>query len=337
MGRERIRRRPPRPRERPRNRGSCPRRCRRPSNATPRRSSALKEEHAREMERQRKLAELQQQQIAVLERTTRLLAEQLKKQGTATAKVEDVQTKTEALDARSKQAARRDVDLAGATDDLREGLDSIRRGGSRLLPYTARELFLPTQTNETPLAFYGTLLGGYNRQNGQSGLWESPEFSPFLLLQLNRRFLFEVELRHLDERDQPGPGAARLVSHQQPDPQRGAVPDPDRVLQRAACPRVDQQAARHPHHVPPGRAPHVHRRRPVPGLPLSRRPADQDGILLLRRQRLPAPPEADDADDGRGPPRAHRRPRRGERQGLRHAARDVAAPAWREFRVLGLH
>src|SRR5205085_1429542 len=59
-------------------------------------------------------------------------------------------------------------------------------------PSTVRQLFLPAQTTETPLSFYGMLLGGYNRQNGQSGLFQSPSFGPWILLQLNRRFLLEV-------------------------------------------------------------------------------------------------------------------------------------------------
>ena len=117
---------------------------------------ALREEHAREMERQRKLAELQQQQIEVLERTTRLVSEQLKRQAPASGAVEDLNSKTAVLDARSKQADQRDLELAGAADQLREQVDAIQRNGTKL-PYTARELFLPTQTNETPLSIYGYL------------------------------------------------------------------------------------------------------------------------------------------------------------------------------------
>jgi hypothetical protein len=154
---------------------------------------ALREEHAREMERQRKLAELQQQQIEVLERTTRLMVEQLKKQVPASGAVENLNSKTAVLDARSKQADQRDVELAGATDQLREQVDSIRRNGTKL-PYTARELFLPTQTNETPLSIYGQILGGYSKFNGQTGIFQSPSYGPWFLLQLNNKFLLEVNL-----------------------------------------------------------------------------------------------------------------------------------------------
>jgi hypothetical protein len=152
---------------------------------------ALKEEHARELEQQRKRAELQQRQIEVLERTTRLLADELKKQTSSAAAVGGLQTKTAVLEARSKQAARRDSELAGATDELRERVDTIQRNGAPL-PYTVRELFLPTQTNETPLAIYGQLLGGYSKQSGRTGFFQSPSLGPWFLLQLNNRFLLEA-------------------------------------------------------------------------------------------------------------------------------------------------
>jgi hypothetical protein len=154
---------------------------------------ALREEHTREMERQRKLAELQQQQIEVLERTTRVMVEQLKQQAPASGAVEDLNSKATVLDARSKQAAQRDVELAGATDELREQLDTIKRNGAPL-PYTARELFLPSQTNETPLSIYGYMVGGYSKFNGQTGIWQSPSYNPWFLLQLNNKFLLDVNL-----------------------------------------------------------------------------------------------------------------------------------------------
>ena len=152
---------------------------------------ALKEEHARALERQREQSELQQQQIEILEETARLLAEQVRRQAPAATAVEDLQTQAATLEARSRKAAQRDVELAAVTDDLRDRIDGIRRFGSPL-PYTAKELFLPTQTNETPLAIYGQILGGYRRQNGQAGLFQSPSFGPWILLQLNNRFLLEV-------------------------------------------------------------------------------------------------------------------------------------------------
>jgi hypothetical protein len=159
---------------------------------TARELKALKEEHARELDRQRKQAELQQKQIEVLEKTTQLLAEQVKKQAPAPASVEAIETKTDVLEARARNAAQRDRELADATDALSEKLDA--QGRRSLFPYTARELFLPTQTNETPLAIYGQLLGGYSRQNAMSGMFQSPSFSPWFLLQLNQRFLLEVNV-----------------------------------------------------------------------------------------------------------------------------------------------
>jgi hypothetical protein len=158
---------------------------------TSRELKAIKDDNARELERQRKQAELQQRQIEVLERTMRLLVDQIKKQAPAGPAVESLESKTSALEARSQQAANRDRELADANNELRERFDAQARRGPAL-PYTARELFLPTQTNETPLSIYGQILGGYSKINGQSGLFQSPSFSPFILLQLNQKFLMEV-------------------------------------------------------------------------------------------------------------------------------------------------
>jgi hypothetical protein len=151
----------------------------------------LREEQARERERQRKQAELQQRQIEVLEQTARLLAEELKKKNAEATATGNLEAKTAVLDARSQKAAQRDQELANATDELRERVDNIQRNGAPI-PYTARELFLPTQTNETPFSIYGQLLGGYSKQNGQTGVWQSPEIGPWFLLQLNNRFLFSA-------------------------------------------------------------------------------------------------------------------------------------------------
>ncbi len=160
---------------------------------TARELKALKEEHARELERQQKQAELQQKQIEVLERTTRLLAEKIKAQDTAPTSLEPLESKAAVLEARSKRAALRDQELLELTNELRESLDAQARRGQ--LPYTARELFLPTESNETPLSIYGQIMGGYSKQNGQSGLFRSPVFDPWFLIQLNKKFLLEVNMQ----------------------------------------------------------------------------------------------------------------------------------------------
>ena len=102
---------------------------------TARELKALKEEHARELERQQKQAELQQKQIEVLERTTRLLADKIKQQDTARPRLEPLESKAAVLEARSQQAAPRDQELLELTNELRESLDAQAGGGQ--LPYTA--------------------------------------------------------------------------------------------------------------------------------------------------------------------------------------------------------
>jgi hypothetical protein len=145
----------------------------------------VRAQDAREGERLQKQVELLQKQIEVLQKMIDLLAEQARKS----------QAETATLDARSRQAARRDQELAGAVDDLREETDYERRWGPRL-PATLKELFLPSQTNESPLSIYGFFALNYRKFEATHGVgeFEFQEFSPYFLLQLNERLLMEVEL-----------------------------------------------------------------------------------------------------------------------------------------------
>ena len=157
---------------------------------------ALKEQYTRDLEQQKKRAELQQKQIEILQRTANLLAEQLKKQATAPTSsqaVEKLESKTDQLESRAQQAARRDQELAAATDDLRERLDTEIRNGPRL-PAPLKELFDVHYNNETPLSIYAQMLFEYDKQNGQNGNWTTMQFSPYFLLQLNKRFLCEASM-----------------------------------------------------------------------------------------------------------------------------------------------
>jgi hypothetical protein len=143
-------------------------------------------------EEQKKRIELLQKQVETLEKMVKLLAEQIKKQPAGPA-VEKLQSQTATLEGRSIQAAQRDRELANSIDDLREHTDAAERWGPQL-PATLKELFLPSQTNESPLSIYGQLIGGFHQFNGSPGQFNSPDFAPFFLLTLNDQFLLEVEL-----------------------------------------------------------------------------------------------------------------------------------------------
>jgi hypothetical protein len=135
---------------------------------------------------QKKQIELLQKQVETLEKMIKLLAEQLKK---APPDAEKVAT----LEARSVQAARRDQELAAAVDDLREHADAEERYGP-WLPAPLKELFLPSQTNESPISIYGQFLENYSQFNAQAGRFSTPDFAPYFLLQLNEKFLLEANL-----------------------------------------------------------------------------------------------------------------------------------------------
>jgi hypothetical protein len=137
---------------------------------------------AKEVERLQKQVELLQKQIDVLQKMIENLAKQL-------------QNVPDNVDARLRQAARRDQDLANAVDDLRERQDADRRWGP-LLPATLKELFLPSEPNETPLSIYGGLWGQYRKFEASpgAGLFEFEEFDLWVLLRLNDWILVETEL-----------------------------------------------------------------------------------------------------------------------------------------------
>jgi hypothetical protein len=152
---------------------------------------------------QKKQIELLQKQIETLEKLVKLLADQLKKQTPA---LEKVEARAATLEARSVQAARRDQELAGAVDDLREHQDAQERYGPSL-PAQLKELFLLSGNNESPLSIYGTLAFGYSKIFGDTasaanGLGRAPtpgafyfgEFTPDFLLKLNDWIFLQAEI-----------------------------------------------------------------------------------------------------------------------------------------------
>jgi hypothetical protein len=154
----------------------------------------------------KKKIELLQKQVETLEKMTKLLADQLKKQPPAGATVEKLETQAAGLEARSVQAANRDVQLANAIDDLREHQDALERSGPQL-PAALKELFLPSGNNESPLSIYGTLAVGYSKIFGDNasaangagrpstpGAFYFGEFTPDFFLRLNDWIFLEAEV-----------------------------------------------------------------------------------------------------------------------------------------------
>jgi hypothetical protein len=143
-------------------------------------------------DRQQKITDLQQKQIELLERQAQLVADELAQQGPA---IENLQSQTASLESRATQAARRDLELANVDDSLIEQLDAERRNGPQL-PATLKGLFAPFQTNASPLSIINTFAVRYDlftHQRG-AGVFEFQEFTPFVLLQLNKRILLSAQL-----------------------------------------------------------------------------------------------------------------------------------------------
>jgi hypothetical protein len=150
----------------------------------------------------KKQIDLLHKQIENQEKRIQLLMENLKKQAALGAPVERLET----LEARSKQAAQRDVELAHAVDQLVEQRDIDQRYGPNL-PAGLKELFLPSGNNETVLSIYGALAFGYSSFQGNpataangagrpvvpAGFYFG-EFTPDFLVKVNDWILLEAEI-----------------------------------------------------------------------------------------------------------------------------------------------
>jgi hypothetical protein len=168
------------------------------------RNAAL--EAAQKDDKLQKQVDLLQKQIEVQQKMIQLLLEHVQKQPITGSPVEKIQTKVVQLDARSIQAAQRDLELAQAVDTIVEHQDAVDRFGPSL-PAGLKELFLPSGNNETNLSIYGALAFGYSKILGDSttaanglGRPSTPggfyfgEFTPDFLLKLNDWIFLEAEI-----------------------------------------------------------------------------------------------------------------------------------------------
>ena len=149
-------------------------------------------QNAQGQDRQKQLTDLQQKEIGLLEQQSKLIAEELDQQAPA---IEKLQGQTATLGSRAQQAARRDMELANQDDALIDLLDSEIRNGPQL-PAMLKGMFAPVQTNASPLTIINTFAVRYDLFTHQRGAgeFEFQEFTPFFLLQLNKRMLLSAQL-----------------------------------------------------------------------------------------------------------------------------------------------
>ena len=146
-----------------------------------------------EIDRLKEQVELQQKQIDVLLRMTKLLADQAKKPPATGTELDKLQEQAATQEARSQQAARRDQELARRRDDLLEHLDATTRTDP-VLPSTLRELFSPTRNNESPLAIYGMLDQSFNAFSKQNTSFVPPTLQLHPYVYLNERWLMSANI-----------------------------------------------------------------------------------------------------------------------------------------------
>jgi hypothetical protein len=160
--------------------------------ATPGAQNAPGVQNPQDAEKQRKLAEIQQKKISVLEEQLGLVADEVEKNGPA---IEKLQSQGATLESRSKQAAERDQQSADALGLERDGLDNVQRNPP-WLPSSLKELFLPSGTNVSPLSIWNTVSTRYDLFPSQrgAGQFQFEEYTPFFLAQLNKRMLMSGEM-----------------------------------------------------------------------------------------------------------------------------------------------
>jgi hypothetical protein len=143
-------------------------------------------------DKQQKLSEIQQKQLELLEKQLGLVGDEVEQQGPV---IEKLQSQTATLESRSKQAAQRDQLFGDAIDGLREGLDNQQRNGP-WLPAPLKELFLPSGTNVSPITIFNTISTRYDLFPSQrgAGQFSFEEYTPFFLVQLNKRMLVSAEV-----------------------------------------------------------------------------------------------------------------------------------------------
>ncbi len=142
-------------------------------------------------DRQQKLTEVQEQQLKLLEEQLGLVGSELETQIPA---IQQLQSQTALLNSRSTQAAERDQQIANSQNILTDSVDNMRRNGT-WLPSQLKEWFSPSGNNVTPLSIWNTVSTRYEMFQGQrgAGLFQFQEYTPFFLVQLNKRILLSAE------------------------------------------------------------------------------------------------------------------------------------------------
>jgi hypothetical protein len=138
--------------------------------------------------------ELQQKQIDVLLRMTQLISDQAKTQPATNAAVEKLEEQAAGQEARIISGAQRDKELALAHDDLLEMVNAPPPAPASALPSTLRELFLPTRTNESPVAFYGMLAQDFYAYSKQNTSFVPPTLQIHPYVYLNERWMMSANV-----------------------------------------------------------------------------------------------------------------------------------------------
>ena len=139
--------------------------------------------------------DIQQQQLDTLQELMQATSERLvaneNENSSSNAGTAITPAQFAAIAAHQQQSLQRDAQVAREFDTIRERIDAIQRNGVPL-PAPARENFMPTRYNESPIAHYGQLAVNYDDFEDTDSKFSTPVYFGRFLALLNEKLLLDV-------------------------------------------------------------------------------------------------------------------------------------------------
>ena len=135
--------------------------------------------------------DIQQQQLLNLREMLETSSQEIQRQSTAAATIpEALEDDLAELQARQRLAAVRDTEIANQLDTIAERFDANQRATA--LPSTAREWFLPSRFNESPIVHYGQFAFTFADFEDKNSNFGSPVYFPRFLMMLNEQLVLDI-------------------------------------------------------------------------------------------------------------------------------------------------
>ena len=132
----------------------------------------------------------QQRQMETLEEMVRMSLGEIQRLQSGSSSASGFDSEIAEIQARQKQAALRDSELATHLDTVVERFDAFRR--QQVVPSTAREHYLPMRFNESPVVHYGQFAFTFADFEDTDSNFASPVYFPRFLMMLNEQLVLDI-------------------------------------------------------------------------------------------------------------------------------------------------